>query len=183
MEITLRHIFLRPQRPISCRYTLVTCWQISWTLGKAAGYCSFCLPCRSFLGHWENWMLGWAWDVLNEGSPHHHSHVRVDVCASMCECSGAKHLRPKPKRHIRNSRLSCLKLNAHMPTHTHTAYQPLVQQKALFLCLPSLSISELRAATLLKHWGWQGSVSLQSSSPSSTRAEAELQVSTSGTAC
>lgn len=127
-------------------------------LGEKSGLL-FALP---FLGHWESWMLDWAWAVLNEGSPHHHSHVRADVCSCMCVCvcSEAKHLHPKPKRHTHtlahkslpdtHSTCQLSGLTALMPTHTHIHTH---RRKIVFLYLPSLSTSELWAAALLKHWG------------------------------
>ncbi len=91
------------------------------------------------------------------------------LCACACLCSEAKHLHPKPKRHTHKSlsdahttrRLLCLEFDAHMPSCT--TYQPLAQYRVVLLYPPSLSILEVWDATLLKHWSWQGSVSLQKS--------------------
>lgn len=146
------------------------------------GFCSFCLPCHSFLGHWEKWMLGWAWDALNEGSPHHHPHVSVDVCA--CMCSEAKHLHPKPKRRTRKKYLwYTFDTEAFMSQAQRTppisAIKGGLSLPAVSFHLRALSCYFINALRLTGICFTSKDFSLYFC----TRAKAELQVSTSEVAC
>lgn len=107
-------------------------------LKRRVGYFIFCWPCHSFLGHWENWMLGWAWDVLNEGSPHHHSHVYAGACVQLSKRTST----PNPKGTYTHTNLSDTHLTLQfmsLTQHTHSTYRISVSAVKSSRSLPAVS--------------------------------------------
>lgn len=90
--------------PQNCLWQKFARWHDGRIPESEGALCSFCLPCHSFLGHWDEWTLGWAWDVLNEGSPH-----CQPPCACGCMCM-----------HVQWSKApSSQTQKAHTHAHTH----------------------------------------------------------------